>query len=62
MPRFLTVSIKMHADTAAAVSSLVASLRAHPDDLRLMQFYGNLPEHLIDFLADHEDDLTLELK
>jgi len=52
----------MHADTAAAVSSLVASLRAHPDDLRLMQVYGNLPEHLIDFLADHEDDLTLELK
>jgi len=51
----------MHADTASAVSALVESLKAHPEDLRLMQVYGNLPAHLIDFLADHEDDLSQEL-
>ena len=61
-PLFSPSRIDMHADTAAAVSSLVESLKAHPEDLRSMRIYGDLPTHLIDFLADHEDDLTLDLK
>lgn len=51
----------MHADTASAVSALVESLKAHPEDLRLMQVYGDLPTHLVDFISDHEDDLTQEM-
>ena len=61
-PLFSPSRIDMHADTAAAVSALVESLKAHPEDLRSMRIYGDLPTHLIDFLADHEDDLTLDLK
>lgn len=61
-PLFSPSRIDMHADTAAAVSALVESLKAHPDDLRTLRVYGDLPTHLIDFLADHEDDLTLDLK
>ena len=47
----------MHTHTAAAVRALVAALQAHPEDLLAMQPYGALPQHLIDFLDDHEDDL-----
>lgn len=47
----------MHDATAAAVRALVAALQAHPEDLLAMQPYGALPQHLIDFLDDHEDDL-----
>ena len=61
-PLFSPSRIDMHADTAAAVSSLVESLKAHPEDLRSMRIYGDLPTHLIDFLADHEDDLALDRK
>ena len=49
----------MHDATAAAVRALVAALQAHPSDLRLMAPYGDLPQHLIDFLDDHEHDLEL---
>ena len=54
--------LDMHADTAAAVSALVESLKAHPDDLSSMRAYGDMPTHLIDFLEDHEFDLQQELK
>ena len=47
----------MHAETATAVRSLVAALQAHPEDLLAMQPYGSLPQHLIDFLDDHESTL-----
>ena len=51
----------MHESTAAAVRALVAALQQQPDDLLDMQAYGNLPQHLIDYLEDHEDDLTQEM-
>lgn len=47
----------MHDDTVAAVRALVAALTAHPEDLRTMQPYGNLPQHLIDLLDDYQHDL-----
>ena len=51
----------MHDSTAAAVRALVAALQQHPDDLIDMQAYGDLPQHLIDFIEDHEDDLAQEI-
>ena len=48
----------MHESTAAAVSALVTALQEHPDDLQDMQAYGNLPQHLIEYLEDYEDDLA----
>ena len=51
----------MHDTTAAAVRALVAALQQHPEDLQAMQVYGNLPQHLIDYLEDYEDDLSREL-
>ena len=56
-----TAFFNMHADTAAAVRALVAALQAHPEDLQAMNAYGHLPQHLIDFIEDHEDDLENEL-
>ena len=47
----------MHDATVAAVRALVAALKDHPDDLRAMQPYGNLPQHLIDLLDDYQHDL-----
>ena len=47
----------MHEDTADAVRALVAALMAHPEDISLMRPYGNLPQHFIDFLEDHDDDI-----
>ena len=51
----------LHDDTAAAVRALVAALMAHPADIRLMRPYGDLPQHRIDFLQDHESDLEQDL-
>ena len=51
----------MHDETAAAVRALVAALMANPEDIRLMRPYGDLPQHLIDFLQDHESDLEQDL-
>lgn len=51
----------MHDATAAAVRALVAALQAHPSDLLAMQPYGDLPQHLVDFLDDFEDDLEQEM-
>ena len=52
----------MNSETAAAVSALVKALQADPAALHSMKSYGNIPEHLVDFLEDHEHDLDLELK
>ena len=52
----------MNPATLSAVSSLVDALKADPVALQRMQTYGNLTEHLIDFLEDHEDDLKQDLK
>ena len=50
----------MHQSTAAAVRGLVAALSAHPEDLQLMKVYGDLPQHLLDFVSDFDDDLSNE--
>ena len=46
--------------TLTAVRGLVDAITAHPEDLRLMKVYGNLPQHLLDLVSDFEDDLTNE--
>ena len=55
------ITTHMHDTTAAAVRALVEALKAHPEDLLAMRPYGNLPQHLLDFIEDHEDDLTQDL-
>ena len=57
----LNFTTHMHDSTAAAVRALVEALKAHPEDLLAMRPYGDLPQHLIDFIEDHEDDLTQDL-
>ena len=52
----------MNHSTAAAVSALIEALKQHPEDLRVLQAYGDIPTHLIDLIEDYEDDLTQELK
>ena len=47
----------MHQRTADAVVALVEALKAHPDDLRTLKAYGDLPTHLVDLLEDYEHDL-----
>ena len=47
----------MHERTADAVKALVEALIAHPDDLRTLKAYGNLPAHLVELLGDYEDDV-----
>ena len=47
----------MHERTAEAVVALVEALKAHPDDLRVLNAYGSLPAHLVDLLEDYEHDL-----
>ena len=46
----------MNPDTIAALRLLALALAAHPDDLRTLAIYGNIPEHLADALDDCADD------
>ena len=41
--------------TKAAVLALVDALEAHPEDLRTLDVYGNLPQHLLDIVDDFDD-------
>lgn len=45
----------MHPDTMAALRLLVLCLEVHPEDLRVLMDYGELPEHLADAIEDHEE-------
>jgi hypothetical protein len=46
----------MHPDTLAALRLLALALASHPDDLRTLAIYGNIPEHLADALDDYAGD------
>ncbi len=46
----------MHPDTAAAVRLLVLALENHPEDLEILQVYGDMGEHLADLVDDYLDD------
>ena len=42
--------------TKAAVFALVDALAAHPEDLKALAIYGNLPQHLLDIVDDFDDE------
>ena len=46
----------MHPDTIAAVRLLVLALENHPEDLEILQVYGDMGEHLADLTSDYLDD------
>jgi hypothetical protein len=45
----------MHPDTAAAFRLLVLALENHPEDLEILQIYGDMGEHLADLVDDYID-------
>ena len=45
----------MHPDTIAALRLLVLALETHDEDLKTLQIYGDIPEHLADVIADYID-------
>ena len=49
----------MKAETLSALVALSEALGRHPDDLRTLQHYGNLPDLILDVLEDWiPDDLA----
>jgi hypothetical protein len=46
----------MHPDTIAAVRLLVLALENHPEDLEILEIYGDMGEHLADLIDDYLDD------
>jgi len=46
----------MHPDTIAAVRLLVLALESHPEDLEVLQVYGDMGEHLADLVDDYIDE------
>ncbi len=46
----------MHPDTIAAVRLLALALERHPEDLEILQTYGQMGEHLADLIDDYIDD------
>lgn len=46
----------MHPDTLAALRLLVLALEAHPEDVKELNIYGGIAEHLADVIDDHFDD------
>lgn len=46
----------MHPDVIAAVRLLVLALESHPEDLEILQIYGDMGEHLADLVDDYIDD------
>ena len=45
----------MHENTLAALRLLVLALQTHPEDLAVLQVYGDMGEHLVDLIADYID-------
>ncbi len=50
----------MHPDTIAAVRLLVLALENHPEDLEILEAYGDMGEHLLDLIGDYLDDAEEE--
>jgi len=46
----------MHPDTCAALRLLVLALETHPEDLAILQIYGDMGEHLADLISDYIDE------
>jgi ATP/maltotriose-dependent transcriptional regulator MalT len=46
----------MHPDTAAAIRLVVLALENHPEDLEILQVYGDMAEHIADLVDDYLDD------
>ena len=46
----------MHHDTSAALRLLVLALEKHPEDLAILQIYGDMGEHLADLITDYIDE------
>ena len=46
----------MHPDTCAALRQLVLALADHPEDLAIMQVYGDMGEHLADLITDYIEE------
>jgi hypothetical protein len=46
----------MHPDTSAALRLLVLALETHPEDLAILQIYGDMGEHLADLITDYIDE------
>ena len=46
----------MHPDTIAALRLLVLALEHHPEDLAILQSYGDMGEHLTDLIEDYIDE------
>ena len=46
----------MHPDTIAALRLLVLALENHPEDLEVLQIYGDMGEHLNDLITDYIED------
>jgi hypothetical protein len=46
----------MHPDTSAALRLLVLALETHPEDLAILQIYGDMGEHLADLIDDYIDE------
>jgi len=47
-------SISSHAPSIAALRLLVLALEVHPEDMADLAAYGNIPEHLAQFIDDLE--------
>lgn len=45
----------MHPDTIAALRLLGLALTAHPEDIKTLAIYGDLPGHLTDVIDDYID-------
>ena len=45
----------MHENTLAPLRLLVLALQTYPEDLAVLQAYGDMGEHLVDLIADYID-------
>ena len=46
----------MSPDTLAAIRLLVLALEANPEDVEILQVYGDMAEHLADLITDYMED------
>jgi len=51
-----TTHSTMHDDTIKALQQLAEALIANPADVKELQVYGELPDHLADALHDFTED------
>ena len=42
----------IHPDTLEAVESVAQALIDHPEDLKELKIYGDIPAHVLDILTD----------